>query len=482
MEPKNTPSSSQPTSNVNGGKLFGTDGIRGTANQHPITGEIVMQVGRAAAYLFRKQHEAKHPFRSIAVTAQGKKRAKILIGKDTRLSGYMVEMALASGICSMGVDVLLIGPMPTPGIAFLTQSMRCDAGIQISASHNPFADNGIKIFGPDGFKLPDEFEAEIERLVYSKELEKMRPTHEAVGKAYRIDDALGRYVVQLKNTFPKDLDLEGLRIVLDCANGASYKCAPQVFEELGAEVIKKGVGPTGLNINDHCGALYPESVAHATVEYRADLGISLDGDGDRVILADENGDIVDGDQIMAICALEMKRQGLLWNNTVVATPMSNLGFERTLLEQGIQVIRANVGDRYVVEAMRRGGFNLGGEQSGHVICLDHATTGDGVVAALKVLEVMRRTSQKLSDLKKSVQLFPQVREDVRISKRQDISELPSVQAEIDTATNLLGSKGRIYVRFSGTEPVVRVMVEGEDLLQIQTYAKKIAGALARALN
>lgn len=452
-------------------KLFGTDGIRGTANIYPMTGELVMQVGRATAYLFRNQVEMKP-----------KKRPKILIGKDTRISGYMIEMALASGICSLGVDVLLIGPMPTPGIAFLTQSMRCNAGIQISASHNHFEDNGIKIFSHDGFKLPESQEAEIERLVFSKELEKFRPTAEHVGKAYRIDDALGRYVVQLKNVFPKDLDLGSLRIVLDCANGAAYKAAPFVFEELGAEVIKKGVSPTGQNINDNCGALYPENMAAATVEYRADIGIALDGDGDRVTLADENGDIIDGDQIMAICALEMKKTGELKNNTVVTTPMSNLGFELGLKKNGIDVVRADVGDRHVVAEMLKGGFNFGGEQSGHIVFLDHATTGDGIVGALKVLEIMRRTGQRLSQLKNCITLFPQVRENVKVKKKEDLDNYKEIKDEISAAELELNGKGRVFVRYSGTEPIARVMVEGEDLQQIQGISKKIAGTIARHLG
>lgn len=458
-------------------KLFGTDGIRGTANEHPMTGELVMQVGRATAYLFRNQHEARYHG-----APNRRRRAKILIGKDTRLSGYMIEMALASGICSLGVDVLLIGPMPTPGIAFLTQSMRCDAGIQISASHNPFADNGIKIFSADGYKLPDAQEAEIERLITSKELEKFRPTGADVGRAFRIDDALGRYVVQLKNVFPKDLDLQGLRIVLDCANGAGYKAAPTVFEELGAEIIKKGVGPNGLNINDKCGALYPEGVASATVEYRADIGIALDGDGDRVILSDENGEIVDGDQIMAICALEMKKTGQLKNNVVVATTMSNLGLEVGMRENGIKVVRTNVGDRYVVEEMRKSDYNFGGEQSGHIVCLDHATTGDGVVAALKILEVMRRTGKRLSELKRCIKLYPQVLEGVKVARKEDFKNFKDIMDEISQAEKVLGDKGRIVVRYSGTEPLARVMVEGEDLRTIQGLAKRVASAISKNLG
>ena len=355
----------------------------------------------------------------------------------------MIEMALASGICSLGVDVLIIGPMPTPGVAFLAQSMRCDAGIQISASHNPFDDNGIKIFGADGYKLPDSAEEEIERLTFSKDIEKFRPTADHIGKTFRIEDALGRYIVQCKNSFAKDLNLQGMRIVLDCANGAAYKAAPFVFEELGAEVIRKGVNPTGLNINDKCGALFPENVAASTVEYRADIGISLDGDADRVILADENGEVVDGDQIMAICAIEMKNRGVLAKNTVVTTPMSNFGFQVGLKEQGIDVVVANVGDRYVVESMRKNGYNFGGEQSGHLVFLDYATTGDGIVGALKVLEVMKRTGKPLSELRKCIKLYPQVKENVRITKREPIEGLKEVQKEIKGAEEAIGSRGRV---------------------------------------
>ncbi len=453
-------------------KLFGTDGIRGTANQYPMTGELIMQVGRATAYLFRNKLEGKNQ----------RRKAKILIGKDTRISGYMIEMALASGICSLGVDVLLIGPMPTPGIAFLTQSMRCDAGVQISASHNLFDDNGIKIFSNTGFKLPDQDEKEIERLVHSKELEKYRPTADHVGKAYRIEDALGRYIVQLKNTFPKDLDLTGLRIVLDCANGASYKAAPAVFEELGAEVIRKGVSPTGLNINDKCGAVHPEYMAQATQEYRADIGISLDGDGDRLILADENGEVVDGDQIMAICALEMKRRKELKNNTVVSTPMSNLGFDMCMKDAGINVVKAAVGDRYVVEKMLQDDLNFGGEKSGHIVFLEHATTGDGVVAALKILEIMRRTNKKLSELKKCIQLYPQVLENVKVSRKEDFSKIKEIADEIADAEKTLGKRGRVFVRYSGTEPIARIMLEGESFSQIQMLSRKIASTFQKNLG
>jgi phosphoglucosamine mutase len=394
----------------------------------------------------------------------------------------MIENAIASGICSMGADVVLIGPLPTPGVAFVTQNMRADAGIMISASHNPFHDNGIKIFSADGYKLPDELEREIERLVTSQEINKVRPTGDLVGKAFRIDDVHGRYLVFLKALFPKDMDLLGVRIALDCANGAAYKVAPLVFEELGAEVIRRGVSPNGLNINDKCGALHPEEIAGATVEYRADIGISLDGDGDRCILSDENGEIVDGDQIIGLCALQMAAEGNLLKNTVVTTPMSNIGLEMTLKERGISMVRAQVGDRYVVDTMRKNGFNLGGEQSGHVVFLDQSTTGDGVVAALKVLEAMRRTGKPLSELKKQIRLFPQVRNDVRVSRKEPLEQHESIQKSIRAAEESLKNKGRVFVRYSGTEPLARVMVEGENLDTITKLSQDIASNIQRILG
>ena len=454
-------------------KLFGTDGIRGLANEYPMTGEVAMAVGRAVAHVL---------LRNQAVRNRNARKARIVIGKDTRLSGYMIEQAITSGICSMGADAILIGPLPTPGVAFMTQSMRADAGIMISASHNPYHDNGIKIFSADGYKLPDEVEAEIERLVFSKELEKFRPTGEDIGRASRIEDVHGRYLVFLKSLFPKDLDLSGMRIALDCANGAAYKVAPLVFEELGAEVIRRGVGPNGLNINDKCGALHPENVAEAVTDYRADIGISLDGDGDRCILADETGEIVDGDQIIGLCALQMARENALQKNTVVTTPMSNVGLEITLKEHGISMVRAQVGDRYVVDSMRKNGFNLGGEQSGHVVFLDQSTTGDGIVAALKVLEAMKRTGKPLSELKRAIKLFPQVREDVRVSKKDPFENFPEIARSIAEAQNAINKKGRVFVRYSGTEPLARVMVEGEDLGEIQKLARSIAQNIQKHLG
>lgn len=468
-------------------RLFGTDGVRGLANQYPMTGEVAMAVGRAVAHvLMTLQNAGARSSVPVGLkpleSSRTVRRPKIVVGKDTRLSGYMIEMALASGICSVGADVILIGPLPTPGVAFVTQSMRADAGIMISASHNPYHDNGIKIFSADGFKLPDDIELEIERLVLSKEMDKYRPTGDLVGKAYRIDDVYGRYIVFLKSLFPRDLDLLGMRIVLDCANGAAYKVAPFVFEELGAEVMKRGVGPNGLNINDKCGALHPESIASATTEYRADIGIALDGDGDRCILTDENGEIVDGDQIIGLCALEMQTAGTLDHGVVVTTPMSNIGLEVTLREAGIRMIRAQVGDRYVVETMRKGGYKLGGEQSGHVIFMDHSTTGDGIIAALKVLEAMRRTGKKLSELKRQIRLFPQVREDVLVSKKTPFESVPDVAKAISDGEKEILDRGRVFVRYSGTESKARVMVEGEDVRLIQGIAKNIASSIQRHMG
>ncbi|MCM2322471.1 MAG: phosphoglucosamine mutase [Oligoflexia bacterium] len=467
-------------------RLFGTDGIRGMANEHPMTGEIAMAVGRAVAHVLMNHQMGVRNSLPVGLkpleSSKPVRRAKVVVGKDTRISGYMIEQAIASGICSMGADVILIGPLPTPGVAFVTQSMRADAGVMISASHNPYYDNGIKIFSADGYKLPDDMEAEIERLVATREIEKFRPTGDLVGKAYRIDDVHGRYLVFLKSLFAKDMDLLGYRVALDCANGAAYKVAPLVFEELGAEVIKKGVSPNGLNINDKCGALHPEGIAGAAIEYRADIGISLDGDGDRCILSDENGEIVDGDQIIGLCAIEMARQGELKKNTVVTTPMSNVGLELTLREHGIAMVRAQVGDRYVVESMRKNGFNLGGEQSGHIVFLDHATTGDGVVAALKVLEAMRRTGKPLSELKKAIRLLPQARSDIRVTRKEPFESKEEIAHAIATAQSTLQNRGRVFVRYSGTEPLARVLVEGEDAEQIQQLCERIASSIQKHLG
>jgi len=452
-------------------KLFGTDGIRGTANIFPMTTEIAMQVGRAVAYLFSQGRAQTE-----------KRKAKIVIGKDTRLSGYMIEQALASGICSMGADVHLVGPLPTPGIAYITRSMRADAGIVISASHNQYGDNGIKIFDHEGYKLSDSVEAEIEKLVLGKELERFRPVADKIGKAYRIEDAIGRYIVFLKSTFSNDLSLQGLRIILDCANGAAYKVAPAVFEELGAEVISIGVKPDGTNINRKSGSLYPEVITQAVKDYRADVGISLDGDADRVILCDELGRVVDGDQIMGICAMDLKDRGKLPGLTVVTTPMSNIGLGIYLKKNGIQVKSAAVGDRYVVGLMRKENIALGGEQSGHIIFLEHSTTGDGTLAALRVLELMKFKELPLSELIQDIRLFPQVLENVPVSRKDPLEGFPDIVKKIEQAEKKLGDKGRVLVRYSGTESIARVMLEGEQESLIQGLAKEIASSITRCLG
>ncbi len=447
-------------------KLFGTDGIRGVANVYPMTAEVAMQVGRAVAYLLRN----------------GPHRHRVVIGKDTRLSGYMLETALASGLCSMGVDVLLVGPLSTPGIAFITQSMRADAGAVISASHNPYQDNGIKFFAKDGFKLPDETEARIEALMSSNSIDHLRPTATKVGKAFRIDDAAGRYIVYLKSTFPKELTLDGLTVVVDCANGAAYKVAPAVFAELGAKVIALGVAPDGKNINAKCGALYPENLAKAVLKSGANLGIALDGDADRVIVVDEKGEVVDGDAIMAICARELLAHKRLAKKTVVATVMSNKGLEIALAGMGARLVRTRVGDRYVVEEMRRHGYNFGGEQSGHLIFLDSATTGDGVVAALELLSVMQKTGQPLSALKTLLTPLPQTQVNIPIKQKRELGEMPGVMKAIKKAELRLGKDGRVLVRFSGTELKVRVLIEGEDRKVNEALADEIVSELKDALG
>ena len=435
------------------------------ANTEPMTAELAMQVGRAVAHIVRN----------------GSHRHKIVVGKDTRLSGYMLENALAAGICSMGVDVYLVGPLSTPGIAFVTQSMRADAGAVISASHNPFQDNGIKFFARDGFKLPDEVELQIESLIFENRLDSFRPTAMHVGRATRIDDAQGRYIVFAKSTFPRELSLEGLKVVVDCANGAAYKVAPLVFEELGAEVIRLNVAPNGTNINDGCGALHPESMAKAVLEHGARLGIALDGDADRVIVVDEKGETVDGDAIMAICAQHLALQKKLAHDTVVATIMSNMGLDIAMARLGLRVERTQVGDRYVVEHMRRNGFNFGGEQSGHLIFLDHTTTGDGVIAALELLTVMLRSGKPLSELKRLFEPVPQTQVNLAIARKRDLADLPEVTRAIRDAENRLGKEGRVLVRFSGTELKARVLIEGPNRDTNETLAEQIVEALRAAL-
>ncbi len=447
-------------------KLFGTDGVRGVANVHPMTTEIAMQLGRAMAYLSR----------------DGDRRHRIIIGKDTRLSCYMLENALVAGICSMGVDVYLVGPMPTPAIAFLTSSMRADAGVMISASHNPYQDNGIKFFSNDGFKLPDATELEIEELVSSNRIDSLRPVADAVGKAYRMDDARGRYIVFLKHAFPRDLDLNGLRIVLDCANGAAYKVAPTVLEELGATVITIGVSPNGTNINANCGSMYLEPLAQAVKEHKADLGMALDGDADRIMFVDENGATVDGDQIMAICATEMLKRDLLSKQTLVATVMSNMGLDIAIKQAGGKIIKTDVGDRYVVESMRRGGYNLGGEQSGHMIFLDHNTTGDGMISALQVLAIVQRTGKRLSELAQVMRVLPQVLLNVRVAEKRPLESIPEIMQSIIAVESELQNRGRVLIRYSGTEPLLRVMLEGEDPDRIRELAQDIVDEVEKHLG
>jgi phosphoglucosamine mutase len=445
-------------------KLFGTDGVRGVANIHPMTTEIAMQIGRAIAFLVKDRLKGHH----------------IVIGKDTRLSGYMIENALAAGICSMGVNVQILGPMPTPGIAFITTSMRADAGVVISASHNPFQDNGIKIFSHDGFKLPDAKEAEIEELIFSQKMEALRPVADEVGKASRIDDAKGRYIVFLKNTFPRKYTLDDFHIVLDCAHGATYKVAPHVFTELGARVTTIGVDPDGKNINHNCGALHPEVMAEKVKQVGADIGIALDGDGDRLIVCDENGKIVDGDHIMAICAKDLLTSRRLKKKTLVTTVMSNMGLEEAMKNMGGRMIRTQVGDRYVVEAMRNKGYSFGGEQSGHLIFLDHNTTGDGILAALQLLSVMIKKRKPLSELAKIMSTYPQVLENVRMSSRISPDRIQGFPEALAEAENQLGDRGRILVRPSGTEPVIRVMVEGEDEKEISSIALELSDVIRHA--
>lgn len=442
-------------------RLFGTDGIRGTANVEPMTSETVVLLGRAIAHVVKRDP----------------RRHKIIIGKDTRLSGYMLESALTSGICSMGVDVLLVGPLPTPGIAFLTRSMRADAGVVISASHNPFQDNGIKFFASSGFKLPDELEREIERLVQGDAIAHLRPTAEEVGKAFRIDDALGRYNVFLKSTFPKHLTLAGLKIVLDGAHGAAYRVGPEVLEELGAEVEAIGVDPDGENINRGCGALHPQQLAARVKAAGAHIGVALDGDADRAIFVDEHGAVIDGDEVLAMVGIELHRTGRLANDGLVATVMSNLGLDLALRAHGITLVRVQVGDRFVVEEMLRGGYQLGGEQSGHVVFLEHGTTGDGLVTALAVLALMVESGKPLSELRRVMQRLPQRLVNVAVRERCDLASLPTVQGVIDRVSRSLGARGRVLVRYSGTEPLVRVMVEGEHSAQVERYCEEIAAAL-----
>jgi len=446
-------------------RIFGTDGVRGTANVHPMTAEVALSLGRAAAHVFHRNGV----------------RHQIIIGKDTRLSGYLFEDALTAGICSMGVNVLLVGPMPTPAMAFLTADMRCDAGVMISASHNPYQDNGIKFFSNDGFKLPDVVEREIEDLIASPDFEAIRAGADEIGQARRIDDAEGRYVVFLKHTFPPDRTLEGLNVVLDCAHGAAYKVGPAVLRELGAKVMDLGTEPNGRNINEGVGALHPEHAAAHVRQHGADIGICLDGDADRCILIAEDGSVVDGDAILALCAADLLERKALRGGGVVATVMSNLGLEHHLQGLGLDLVRAPVGDRYVLEVMRRQGYNLGGEQSGHTLFLDHNKTGDGLITALQVIAIMLRTGRPLSALAGVMKRFPQVMVNVKVRGKRPLEELPEFQRALRAVEREFGGSGRVLVRYSGTEAKARVMVEGEDEARVDAIARELAEQLQAAL-
>jgi len=459
--------------NSNGKRIFGTDGVRGIANIEPVTAETALKLGRAAA----------HVFKNLPCPSAGRGRHRLVIGKDTRLSGYMLENAISSGVLSMGVDVLFIGPLPTPGVAYVTRSLRADAGIVITASHNPYDDNGIKFFRADGYKLDDAIEADIEELVFSGRIDSIRPTAGAIGKAVRIDDALGRYIEFAKASFPKGLTLEGLRIVADCAHGAAYKSTPCVLRELGAEVIVLGNQPDGLNINRECGSMFPENLCARVREFRADLGIAHDGDADRVLLCDAQGRLVDGDDIMAIAALDLLARQALAEKTLVTTVMSNAGLDAAIQAAGGRVIRTAVGDKNVIDEMLRGGFNLGGEQSGHLIFRDHSTTGDGLVAALQVLQVMITSRRPLAELVKCWTRFPQRVTNLKVREKTpfaELAEVPDLLRQAEAEVRPQG--GRVLLRYSGTEPKARLLIEGRDPAVLEKWSQRILEALRRQIG
>ena len=454
-------------------KIFGTDGVRGTANVEPVTAETALKLGRAAA----------HVFKNLESQSRGRGKHKIVIGKDTRLSGYMLENAISSGILSMGVDVLFIGPLPTPGVAYVTRSLRADAGIVITASHNPYEDNGIKFFGADGFKLDDKIENEIEGLVFGGEIEKVRPTAGEIGKAVRIDDALGRYIEFAKSSFPRRMTLEGLRVVVDCGHGAAYKSTPSVLHELGAEVIVYGHRPDGTNINKDCGSMHPAQMCHNVAEHKAHIGIAHDGDADRVLLCDENGKLIDGDDIMAIAALDMLAEKTLAKKTLVATVMSNAGLETAIKSAGGKMIRTAVGDKNVIDEMLKHGFNFGGEQSGHLIFRDFGTTGDGLVAALQILRIMKAKGHPLSRLAKCWTRFPQLVTNVKVREKKPFEQLDDVVKLVAGAEKELKSAGgRVLLRYSGTEPKARLLLEGRDAKILESWSKKICGAIQKQIG
>ena len=454
-------------------KIFGTDGVRGTANIEPVTAETALKLGRAAA----------HVFKNLESQSRSRGKHKIVIGKDTRLSGYMLENAISSGILSMGVDVLFIGPLPTPGVAYVTRSLRADAGIVITASHNPYADNGIKFFHADGYKLDDKIESEIEDLVFSGKIENIRPTADAIGKAVRIDDALGRYIEFAKSSFPRKMTLEGMRIVVDCANGAAYKSTPCVLRELGAEVVVFGNQPDGMNINEDCGSMHPKAMCKKVVEHKAHLGIAHDGDADRVLLCDETGALIDGDDIMAIAALDMLAQNTLGEKTLVSTVMSNAGLEAAIQSAGGKIIRTTVGDKNVIDEMLCGGFNFGGEQSGHLIFRDYSTTGDGLVAALQILRIMKAKNQPLSKLAKCWSRFPQLVINIRVREKKPFEKLDGLLKLVSEAESELKSAGgRVLLRYSGTEPKARLLLEGRDAKALETWSDKICGVIKKQIG
>ncbi len=454
-------------------KIFGTDGVRGVANVEPVTAETALKLGRAAAHVFTQLNPRTTP---------GGTRPKIVLGKDTRLSGYMLENALVAGITSLGVDVLVIGPLPTPGVAYITRSLRADAGIVLSASHNPYEDNGIKFFRHDGYKLDDQIEEKIEQLVFTGAIDSVRPTAGKIGRAARIDDALGRYIEFAKASFPRKMSLEEMRVAVDVANGAAYKSTPCILRELGADVAIAHNQPNGMNINDGCGSTHPEEIQRIVKMAGADVGITHDGDADRVLLCDENGEIVDGDEILAIAAVDLLSRGELRDNVLVATVMSNFGLDETLTVHGGKVVRTKVGDRYVIEEMMKQNLNLGGEQSGHIIFRDFTTTGDGIISALQILRIMHESGQPLSKLKSCLKKYPQAQRNLVVKIKPPIEELRGLVKLRDEIERELDGKGRVLLRYSGTEPKIRLLIEGRDFDKIDKQANRIAEVIEAAIG
>ncbi len=454
-------------------KLFGTDGVRGVANVEPVTAETALKLGRAAAHVFTKLNPRAHPAGA---------RPKIVLGKDTRLSGYMLENAFVAGITSLGVDVLVIGPLPTPGVAYITRSLRADAGIVLSASHNSYEDNGIKFFRHDGYKLDDLVEQQIEALVFSGDVDSIRPTAGKIGRATRIDDALGRYVEFAKQSFPRGMTLEKMRIAVDTANGAAYKSTPCILRELGGDIVVAHNAPDGTNINSQCGSTHPAEIQRIVKESRAHVGITHDGDADRVLLCDEIGELVDGDEILAMASIDFLRQKRLRDDTLVATVMSNFGLDEALAIHGGKVIRTKVGDRYVLEEMVARNLNVGGEQSGHMIFRDFTTTGDGIISALQILRIMKEAGKPLSELKRCLKKYPQAQRNLRVKSKPPLEELSSVMKLVNETEKQLNGKGRVLLRYSGTEPKIRLLIEGREVEEIDRQANRIAEAIEKAIG